>query len=200
MNGEFVVFYPGVYTEREKPWLKKFLEEDQAIRDRGPVNVQAIREGTLPADTPGVYTQVISEEIIRYNAKKYDPMNPVYNDESYAISLGYKSLPALPTIAAHDDTYIKAYPAQARDYLLVSGLNHEISFYAPVYAGDTMYLVVDERHLIDCTPKEGSVFRSMARAGTSGRSISTPTRTGTRSSTSGSTRSGMAPIPPAGRM
>ena len=49
MNGEFVVFYPGVYTEREKPWLKKFLEEDQAIRDRGPVNVQAIR----PADHRG---------------------------------------------------------------------------------------------------------------------------------------------------
>lgn len=159
---EFQVFYPGIYTEREKPWLKQFLAEDQAIRDRGPINVQAIKDGTLPADTPGVFTQVITEEYIRYNAMKYDPQNPVYNDESYAVSLGYKSLPGLQTIAAHDDSYIKAYPAQARDYLLVSGLNHEVSFYNPVYAGDTMYLVVDERHLIDCTPKEGSIFRSMA--------------------------------------
>ncbi len=162
MNGNFVTFYPGIYTEREKPYLKQFLEEDQAIRDRGPINVQAIKDGTLPPDTPGVFTQVITEEEIRYNAGKYDPMNPVYNDESYAVKLGYKSLPGLPTIAAHDDSYIKAYPAEARDYLLVSGLNHEISFYHPVYAGDTMYLVVDERHLIDCTPKEGSQFRSMA--------------------------------------
>ena len=40
MNGEFVVFYPGVYTEREKPWLKKFLEEDQAIRDRDRMYIE----------------------------------------------------------------------------------------------------------------------------------------------------------------
>ncbi len=159
---EFTTFYPGIYTEREKPWLKKYLEEDQALRDRGPINVQAIREGTLPADTPGVATQTYTEEMLRYNALKYDPFNPVYNDEDYAKSLGYRSLPGLPTIGAHDDSYIKAYPEQARDFLLVSGLNHEISFYNPVYAGDTLYLVVDERHLIDCTPKEGSEFRSMA--------------------------------------
>ena len=162
MNGEFVTFYPGIYTEREKPWLKKFLEEDQDIRDRGPINVQAIRDGTLPADTPGVYTQTITEEMIRYNAGKYAPDEPLYNDESYAMALGYRSIPAIQTIAAHDDSFIKAYPAEARDYLLVSGLNHEISFYNPVYAGDTMYLVVDERHVIDCTPKTGSQFRSMA--------------------------------------
>jgi hypothetical protein len=162
MNGEFQVFYPGIYTEREKPWLKQFLDEDQAIRERGPINIQAIKDGTLAKDTPGVFTQEITEEMIRYNALKYAPENPLFHDEAYAISLGYQSLPALPTIAAHDDSYIKAYPAQARDYLLVSGLNHEISFHHPVCAGDTMYLVVDERHLIDCTPKAGSVFRSMA--------------------------------------
>ena len=160
--GKFQIFYPGIYTEREKPWLKKYLEEDQAIRDRGPVNVQAIKDGTLPEDTPGVYTQTISEEYIRYNALKYDPQNPVYNDESYAVALGYKSLPALPTNAAHDESYINAFPAEARDHLLVYGLNHEISFLHTVYAGDTMYLVVDERHIIDCTPKEGSEFRSFS--------------------------------------
>lgn len=162
MSKEFVRFYPGIYTEREKPWLKQFLEEDRGIRERGPVNLDAIRNGTLAKDTPGVYTQVMTEELLRYNALKYDPMNPVYNDEAYAMALGYKSLPGMETIAAHDDSFIKAYPEQARDFLLVSGLNHEISFFHPVYAGDTVYLVVDERHVIDCTPKEGSVYRSMA--------------------------------------
>jgi len=162
MNSKFSTFYPGIYTEREKPVLKKFLEEDQAIRDRGPINVRAIKDGTLPKDTPGVFTQEITEEYIKYNALKYDPQNPIYNDESYAVARGYKSLPGLQTIGAHDDSFIKAYPEGARDHLLVSGLNHEISFYNSVYAGDTLYMVVDERHLIDCTPKTGSEYRSMA--------------------------------------
>lgn len=162
MEKKFVTFYPGVYTEREKPWLAKFLAESQAISGRGPIAAEDIRQGRINENLPGVYTQLITDEQIRYNAGKYDPQNPVYNDDDYAIGLGYQSLPGLQTIAAHDDSFIAQYPHEARDYILVSGLNHTVSFHNPVYAGDTMHLVVDERHILDLTPAEGSEFRSFA--------------------------------------
>lgn len=45
MSKGFVTFYPGVYTQREKPCLKRFLEEDDAIRTRGPISGREIRDG-----------------------------------------------------------------------------------------------------------------------------------------------------------
>ena len=161
MEKKFVTFYPGIYNEREKPCLKQFLQTCKAIEERGPVSPAEIREGKVTEDMPGVFTQVISEEEIRYNAGKYAPDEPMYNDEAYAVKLGYKALPGLQTIAAHDDSFMVPFPHEGRDYMLVSGLNHEISFYNPVYPGDTMYLIVDERHLLDLTPLEGSEFRSL---------------------------------------
>lgn len=162
MEKKFVTFYPGVYTEREKPALKAFMETCRAIEERGPVSPAEIRSGKVTEDMPGVYTQEITEELIRYNAGKYAPDEPLYNDEAYAVSLGYRSLPAIQTIAAHDDSFMAPFPRDARDYMLVSGLNHEIEFFNPVYPGDTMYLIVDERHILDLTPAEGSEFRSFA--------------------------------------
>ena len=162
MNKEFVKFYPGIYTEREKAALREFMDVCDAIAKRGPVSPADISAGKVTEDMPGVYTQLMTEEIIRYNNAKYDPDNPVYNDEEYARKLGYAGLPAIQMIAGHDDTFMAPFPRNARDYMLVSGLNHEVSCYAPVYPGDTMYFIVDERHILDLTPPEGSEFRSVA--------------------------------------
>lgn len=161
MSKGFVTFYPGVYTQREKPCLKRFLEEDDAIRTRGPISGREIRDGLISEELPGVFLTQAEEQMVKYVNKKYDPEDPVYNDEEYAKALGYPALPALPTYAAHDDTWLKPFPAEARDYLLVSGLAHKITFHAPICVGDTLYLVVDDRHLTDVTPKEGSQFRSL---------------------------------------
>lgn len=160
MEKRFTTFFPGVYTEREKPCLERFLAELRQIEERGPVSPADIREGRIGEDAPGVYTQVITEEMIRYNTLKYDPENPIYNDPAYAAGLGYRSLPGLPTIAAHDDSFMRPFPREGRDYMLVSGLNNEVRFYHPVYAGDTMHFIVEERHILDLTPETGSEFRS----------------------------------------
>ncbi len=162
MEKKFVTFFPGIYTERETPALESFLAECRAIEVRGPVSPADIAAGRVTEEMPGVYTQVITEEILRYNNKKYDPDNPIYNDEAYARSLGYDSIPGLALLAAHDDSFMAPFPRDARDYMLVSGLHHEVKCYNPIYAGDTMYLIVDERHIIDRTPLEGSEFRSFA--------------------------------------
>jgi acyl dehydratase len=99
--------------------------------------------------------------MIRYNNKKYDPENPVLNDAAYAKKLGYENIFGMPTFAANDDNILKAYPAEARDKLLVSDLNHSITYYKPIYPGDTLYTVINKRSFVDGTPKEGSIFRAV---------------------------------------
>lgn len=165
MNGAFQMFYPGIYTQREKPCLQEFLADDEAIRARGPIGAGEIQAGAVTEAMPGVYIIQAEEEMVKYCSRKYDPENPVYNDAEYARQLGFERLPALPTYAVHDDTYLKPFPAAARDYLLVSGLAHKVTFHQPVCVGDTLYLVVDDRHITDVTPAEGAEYRSLTIEG-----------------------------------
>ena len=88
MSKGFVTFYPGVYTQREKPCLKRFLEEDDAIRTRGPISGREIRDGLISEELPGVFLTQAEEQMVKYVNKKYDPEDPVYNDEEYAKALG----------------------------------------------------------------------------------------------------------------
>jgi len=160
---DFLVLYPGVYTQKEKALAQKYLADNRALTERGPIDVQALIKGKLPKGTPGVGPVIkATEEIIRYNNKKYDPENPVLNDTAYAQKLGYQNIIAYPTFGGHDDTFMVPYPPAARDTLLVNGLNHSFTNYRPVYPGDTLYLVTNARHVVDLTPPEGSIYRSLA--------------------------------------
>ena len=159
---DFVVLYPGVYTEKEKALVEKYLADNRALEERGDIDVQALIKGTLPKDTPGLGpSYVASEAMIRYNNEKYDPENPILNDAEYAKKLGYRDIIAMPCFGANDDIFMVPYPPEARDTLLVSQLNHSITSYVPVYPGDTLYLVSNSRHVTDYTPTEGSVYRSV---------------------------------------
>jgi hypothetical protein len=159
---DFVVLYPGVYTEKEKALVEKYLADNKALEERGDIDVPALISGTLPKDTPGLGpSYVASEAMVRYNNKKYDPENPVLNDAGYARKLGYQDIIAMPCFGANDDIFMVPYPPDARDTLLVSQLNHGISSYAPVYPGDILYLVSNSRHVTDYTPAEGSIYRSI---------------------------------------
>jgi hypothetical protein len=159
---DFKVLYPGVYTEKEKALAEKYLADNKALEERGDIDVQALIEGRLPKDTPGLGASYIaSEAMIRYNNEKYDPENPVLNDAEYARKLGYKDIIAMPCFGANDDIFMVPYPPEARDTLLVSQLNHSITSYVPVYPGDTLYLVANSRHVTDYTPTEGSIYRSI---------------------------------------
>jgi len=160
---DFEVLYPGVLTEREKEPVAKFLAANRALRERGPVDVEALVSGALPSDTPGIGPVLpVTEAMVRYNNQKYDPDNPLLNDAAYARSLGYQDILAMPCFGAHDDTFMAPYPPEARDTLLVSQLNHSVTNYRPVYPGDTLYLVIDGREVIDRTPTEGSAYRHLA--------------------------------------
>jgi hypothetical protein len=75
----------------------------------------------------------------------------------YAKKLGYKDIIAYPTFAPNDDVIMPKYPS--RDKLLVSDLNHNITYYRPIYPGDTIYTVINKRYFIDATPPEGDTYR-----------------------------------------
>ena len=160
---DFIVLYPGVYAAKEKALAESYLADNKAIAERGPIDIQALISGRLPKGTPGVGpTIVVTEAMVRYNNQKYDPENPILNDAAYARKLGYQDIPAYPTFGGHDDTYMIPWPPAARDTLLVSGLNHSITSYKPVFPGDTLYLVIDARQVADLTPTEGSIYRFIA--------------------------------------
>lgn len=160
---DFITMYPGVPFEKEKDLVDAWIAENNAINERGTIDIQALISGNLPKDTPGVSTVInATEEMIRYENGKYDPENPLLNDADYARKAGFENIFALPPFAAHDDSYMVPYPKAARDTFLVEDLNHSVTYYKPIYPGDTLYLIVDSRHFLDITPAEGAMCRSVA--------------------------------------
>jgi hypothetical protein len=158
VESDFITLYPNVFSDLEKEAVEAFIAENKAIDDRGPVDIQALIAGTLPEDTPGIGPVLeVTEEMVRYQNNKYDWENPVLNDAAYAKKLGYENIIAFPTFAPNDDAIMPKYPA--RDKLLVSDLNHNITCYKPIYPGDTIYTVINKRYFIDGTKEEGETYR-----------------------------------------
>ena len=88
---DFIVVYPGQYLEKEKKALEKYLEECERINSRGPLDVEALVNGTLPEGTPGIGPVVpVTEAMVRYNHAKYEQENPLFNDAEYAKSKGFE--------------------------------------------------------------------------------------------------------------
>lgn len=160
---KFQTLYPGVYTPREADLVARYQAANRALKERGPIDVARLVAGTLPKDTPGLGPVIrVTEDWVRWNNAKIDPENPLRNDAAAARNAGYADILAFPTFGAHDDTFMVPYPPAARDTLLVSDLNHSVTSLRPIYPGDTLYLVADEREMIDLTPAAGSIYRSVA--------------------------------------
>lgn len=160
---EFKLRFPGIYDEIEAPLYERFGKECDAINNRGPIDVQALINGTLPKDTPGVGPVIeASEEMVMYNNRKWMPEIKLYNDEAYAKAAGYETIPAMLTYAAYDDCFMTPVPHESRDIMLVAGLNHSVTAIKPIYIGDTLYMIIDKRIWKDITPPEGSIYRTIA--------------------------------------
>ena len=46
-TGKFVTVYPGVWTEREKPYAEEYYAKIKELEDRGPIDVQALISGKI---------------------------------------------------------------------------------------------------------------------------------------------------------
>ena len=150
----FEVHFPGVYSQREKISFEKYYKMISDIENRGLVDVKALVNGSLPCDTPGIGpTLAVDETMVMYNHDKYDPDNRLWHDEEYARSLGYDGIPVCMTYGAYDDAFMSAVDADGRAGLLVSQLNHSVVSHRPIYIGDTLFMVLDEKRIADITPQ-----------------------------------------------
>ena len=52
-TGKFVTVYPGVWTEREKPYAEEYFAKIKELEDRGPIDVQALISGKIEKGTQG---------------------------------------------------------------------------------------------------------------------------------------------------
>ncbi len=160
---DFKLQYPGVYSKRELKALDNYCSMVRALEDRGPVDVTALINGSLPKDTPGIGPVLEADEVmVMYNHDKYDPDNRLWHDPEYAKSLGYDGIPVCMTYASFDDAFMSAVDERARDGLLVSQLSHSVTSHRPIYIGDTLYMVQDEKRIADITPAHGAPFHSFA--------------------------------------
>ena len=160
--GNYIKVYPDQFNEQQQKIVDEYLAGNKAIEERGPINIEELISGTLPKNTPGIFPPlVVKEDMVRYVNSKFDPDNKLLNDAAYAKQTGLQNIMAYPTFAANDDLFMKPFPGNARDGMLVSDLNHSITFYHPIFPGDTLYHVVNKRTVLDNTPKEGSGFRSI---------------------------------------
>ncbi len=159
---DFEILYPGVLMEREREVVERYLATNRALLERALIDPVAVAAGTLASDTPGLLASVpVTEDMVRYNNFKYDPENRLLHDADHARAFGYRDILAMPCFGAHDDTFMVPYPAEARDTLLVSQLNHSVNCYCPIYPGDTLHMVANRRTVTDLTPTEGSIYRSV---------------------------------------
>jgi len=160
--GNYIKVYPDKLNSIQQPIVDAYLAGNKAIEERGPIDINALINGELPENTPGIFPPlIVKEDMVRYVNAKYDPDNKLLNNADYAISQGLKNIMAYPSFPAHDELFMKPFPGTARAGMLVSDLNHEITFHRPIFPGDTVYYVVNKRKVLDNTPESGSEFRSM---------------------------------------
>lgn len=160
MNAKKV--YPGKWIEKEKNAMEAFLAENEAINNRGEIDLEALKRGALPEDTPGFAgSWTVTEEFAKDRASLYD-VNPLYFDSKYAQKSGFKDIICYPSIGCRDDSFLRAIPKDAMDGFAPTDLNHTNTFLKPIYPGDTLYYIIDKRNLTDMTPSGGASFRAVA--------------------------------------
>ena len=165
------VFYPNAYNQEDQKVIDEYMDKLAAITDGGPVDVEGMIAGRVTAENdPRIRGDFLGHvtTIEPYQAESerlnYDPLNPLYYDDEYARKMGYNGRVYLPPV--HDlSVNWREAPALLRDNLVISGLNHHIEFYAPIYPGDTLYPITEYAGAKDLTPEGGSEYRTLAVSG-----------------------------------
>lgn len=160
-NYEYVTQYPGIYPEYALDEIREYIAKNEAIKARGPVNTEFIRNKCIPEDYPGYWGCIeMGEDVSKFYAEKLDPYNRLFTDKEYAMSLGFEGLPIHhPVSMAYS---IGPFPVTARDQFTPCNISHYNKMYHPIYAHDTLYFFIDENSFQDLTPEEGSEVRTIA--------------------------------------
>lgn len=173
---ELLTWTPGEFDEQELALLAEKTREVRAFQDRGPLDIQALIDGTLPEDIPvygagcpkeiadsGRAGRLITKEDCLELAERYNPDNPFYNDEDYAKRTKWGGLCAMPSLEVAG--FMPKMPNGMGDNMVVSGLNHTLTYYQPIKAGDRLFRVYDSQGYREITIP-GSTYRTFQVYGT----------------------------------
>lgn len=160
---EYITYYPGQYSEKDREALDKYLSINEGIATRGEITKERIDAGEVArGKTPGFRGgRPVSKVETGKDAKKFDRHNPLYFDDEYAKSLGYEGRLAFPLAYTPDAAFYIGSPPELFQFILASGLNHSFRIHRPVYPGDTMNCIIDYRQVRDITPEAGSPYRTL---------------------------------------
>ena len=179
MDPRFKIVYPGVYDEVEQKVLQEiqtYMAEDQEkAMDliRRQMNGETFYPGLElnSAFRPTEFT--IGSQELSSTAGKINPYNPLYNDIDYAKKTKYGRILSAP-MAVDVSAGFPYMPKETDAWVWVSddyvpnvkgGLDHEMTFYQPVGAGDTVRTVVTRQAFEDITDPAGSEFRTLRLIG-----------------------------------
>lgn len=167
----YETFYPRAFNQDDQKIIDEYMARLYAIRSGGPVDVQGMIDGRVNADNdPRIRGDFLGDvtTIEHHQAENerlnYDPHNPLYSDDEYARKMGYAGKIYIPPTYDLSVNWREMPPA-LRDNLVISGLNHHIEFYAPIYPGDTLYPITEYADARELTPEGGSEYRTFAISG-----------------------------------
>ncbi len=168
MNNEFLTLYPGIYLPEEKKAMNAYRKTLDELNSRPAPTMEEILSGNFQADTnPGIPSvQQVTLEAAQEMARQYDPENPLYFDEAYAKESPYGGQIAMPIFPCPKGGFFGGLTDDFGDIKSVREHHHYVEFFAPIYVGDTLYTVVDNRDFMDITPATGSKYRTWALRGT----------------------------------
>lgn len=176
MMDEFVKWIPGEFDPREQKLLQEKDAEVRVFEERGEIDIQSLIDGTLSPDIPvygagcpkeisdaGRNGRLITEKDCLELAGRYDPQNPLFNDAKYAKETKWGGLCAMPSVEVAG--FMPKMPNGMGDNMVVSGLNHTLTYYQPIRPGDRLYRVYDSQGYREITIP-GSTYRTFQVFGT----------------------------------
>lgn len=175
---EWKTVYPGVYDAEEqelfnttKDYLSgdsKVLMEKLAEQQAGKVGIGDMKLNHALSPLKD-YTPTTDSLVAA--ARKVYPLIPLYTDQEYAKKTIYKGIIAASITV--QPGYGFAYIPKGTDIWISSddpapgrGLDHELTFYKPIHAGDTLNGVLTSQTITDITDPEGSKVRKFRCVGT----------------------------------
>jgi acyl dehydratase len=159
-------YYPGKYNTQDTKVLKEFQAQLALINNKGNINISDLISGKLEGK-PGIGRATkITSETMTTAANTYGAENPMWCDPNYAKNTKRGAM-AMPFGSGPGPTGLPAMPKSEGigDYMVVSAHNDTVTYYKPIYQGDTIYSVIEEEHCIDITPLQGSHYRTFTMGG-----------------------------------
>ena len=145
---ELITFYRNQFTEEEQREIEKLKDPNW----KSPMGDMPIKEATT-----------FEMQLYARGWNKYDPL---YNDEAYAKTTRYGGMIAFPGYRHPQPMAmlprVFGFPVMDKETFYVGdAYDHEIQFFAPIYAGDTFTVGQQKNDLVDQTPVEGSTVRTL---------------------------------------